>query len=174
MRYAISGGALLAAFLLGALIQGTRQERAVQTRLDFLADKVSELARLVRQAPAPAAVSPAGPVRMDDLQLETLAARVAARMASRQGEGAPGKVRQPAADDAEEAEPTPAQREAAEQARQIVDQAISRHALSSEDVASQRQLATQLGPSAQDAMRLRIVTAINRQELKPDPRAGLP
>jgi len=58
VRYAISGGALLAAFLLGALIQGTRQERAVQTRLDFLADKVSEPARLVRQAPAPAAVSP--------------------------------------------------------------------------------------------------------------------
>jgi hypothetical protein len=176
MRQAIIAGALLAACLLGALIQAARQERGLQRRLDSLSGEVSELARLVRQAPAtPPAASPAGPLRMDDLQLDILAGRVAARMATRQGEAAAGKARQPATGDAEAPpEPTPAQREAAERARQIVDQAISRHALSLEDVTSLRQLATKLDPSAQEAMRLRIATAINRQELKPDPRVGLP
>jgi hypothetical protein len=173
VRHAIIAGALLAACLLGALIQAARQERVVQTRLDSLSGEVSELARLVRQAPV--AAPPAGPVRMDDLQLETLAGRLAARMAPRQGDAAAGKARQLTPGDAEAPpEPTPAQRDAAERAGQIVDQAISRHALSSEDVTSLRQLATKLDPSAQEAMRLRIVTAINRQELKPDPRAGLP
>ncbi|MGZ6142720.1 MAG: hypothetical protein ACXWLM_05245, partial [Myxococcales bacterium] len=69
---------------------------------------------------------------------------------------------------------TPEQIAAVERAGEIVDQALSRRELAPGDVAALRQLGPLLSPSAREELRMKMIQSLNRQELKVDPRAGLP
>ena len=125
--------------------------------------------------PAPAVAEQA---QLDDRQLDAIADRLAARMAVRHWHSDPAApaAQQPADTVAPEAprEVTGDQRAVADRAGQIVDQAIARRELGMEDVMALRQLGRKLPPGAQDELRLKMIRALNRQELKLDPRAGLP
>ena len=69
---------------------------------------------------------------------------------------------------------SPAQRAALDRATQIVDDAVSRHELTAESVSALRQLGGELPERSREELRMKLVRALNRQELKLDPRAGLP
>jgi hypothetical protein len=162
--------ALLIAGLAGALVDATHRERDREEQLEMLTRDVHDIGRLVRDAPAGAA-SPSGPLQLDDRQIEAIAARLAARISRARAEGAAPDSKPPVE---EKREPTAGQLEAADHAGQIIDHAIARHDLSADDVRTLRQQLRQVDLQTAETLRLKIVTAINRQELKPDPRAGLP
>ena len=63
---------------------------------------------------------------------------------------------------------------AEQRAAQIVDEALLRHELSQEDVEALRRLGPQLREPARAELRMKLVRAVDRQELKLDASAGLP
>jgi hypothetical protein len=125
-------------------------------------------ARVETAAPPPA-VAPT----LDDRQLDAIAERVASRMKVWYSDTA-APVAKPVAEAEAPREVTAEQRAAAGRAGQIVDQALARRELAAEDVIALRQLGSRLQPATQDELRMRMIRALNRQELKLDPRAGLP
>ncbi|HUJ27315.1 MAG TPA: hypothetical protein VLW85_14925 [Myxococcales bacterium] len=160
IRFVGMAAAVLLSGVAGALYQASRVEPRLAPA-DAVAGSPVEPGR---SAPPPAPI--------DDRQLDALADRIASRVSARQGLAAPPAPVEPKAVPAPEA--TPQQRAAAGRAGDIVDRALSRGSLSPDDVRALRELGPQLQPAVQEALRMKLIQALNRQELRLDPRAGLP
>ena len=156
-RWMLISGAVLISGLAGALFQASRQDRPQAPPV------------MVREAPRAAPLAQAA---IDDRQLDQLADRISARMAARAPAALARETTQ--TEPASAPELTPVQRASADRAGQIVDQALARRELTAEEVRALRELGPQLQASTKDALRMRMIQALNRQQLKVDPRAGLP
>ena len=160
---------LVVVFAGAALVEIELQRR----RVGALTEEVHAL-RGAGQAPAV----------LDERERDLLAAAIAARVA----DGLPAPAAQPAgpppaaaatraavAEAPAPAAPTASQRNAAESAQRVFDEALSLGTLRREHVEQLRQILAQTDPGSANDLRRRISMALNRDELRiADPAAGMP
>ncbi|MCY1020083.1 hypothetical protein [Pyxidicoccus sp. MSG2] len=171
---------------VGSWLAVSQGQQAQELRMQQLADEVASLRRAVRALPAPAPVMPAGgsaagippsleagAARPTSEDLDAIAARMATLLKQ---SGALAAGPHPAEPPAPPPPLTPEQHAAATRADVLVERMVSSGRMTAEDVREIRRELSQLGGRAEaDALRRKIVVAINQNRLTPsDDAEGLP
>ncbi|QSQ25973.1 hypothetical protein JY651_14045 [Pyxidicoccus parkwayensis] len=171
---------------VGSWLAVSQGQQAQELRMQQLSDDVASLRRAVRALPAPASVMPpggnaagippsleAGAARPTSEDLDAIAARMVTLLKQ---SGALAEGPRPAEPPAPPPPLTPEQHAAATRADVLVERVVSSGHMTAEDVRDIRRELSQLGGRAEaEALRRRIVVAINQNRLIPsDDAEGLP